>query len=276
METFKVGVRAHDIGKLNVFDLAVAVKSFGFDGVQLVFPKALGLNVDDVNIQDVKIAFGDTIMLIGAYFNMIHPNHDEVIKGISNFKKNLKGAKILNVKYVATETGSLMGSPWGYVKENHNDDSFNKVVEITNQLLEEAVKQQVNILIEGAWNHTIYSPKRLRQLIDTINHPNLDVIIDPYNFLNIDNHLSHVEIFKESLELLNDKIKVIHLKDYVVENSQLKQVGLGQGIMNYPEIFKLLKTYKTNATLIFEGVVKDDLESSMLFIKNVIEKQGEK
>lgn len=276
MAKFNIGVRAHDIGKLDVYDLSVAVKSFGFDGVQLVFPKALGLNVEEVNLQDVNIAFGNSIMLLGAYFNMIHPNQDEVLKGISNFKKNLKAAKILKVKYVATETGSLMGSPWGYVKENHSDESFNKVVEVTRELLDEAVNQNVKILIEGAWNHTIYSPKRLKQLIDTFDHPNLDVIVDLFNFLNIDNYKSHIELFEESLKLLKDKIKVIHLKDFVIKDNKLVQVGLGQGIMDYEKIFELLHSSNLDVNLVFEGVVKNDLESSMLFIKNIIKNKGEK
>ena len=49
-------MRAHDVGKLGANELAVAVKSFGFDGVQLVFPKALGQNVDEVDIQEVRIS----------------------------------------------------------------------------------------------------------------------------------------------------------------------------------------------------------------------------
>ncbi len=274
MATFKIGVRAHDVGKLAPSELSKAVASFGFDGVQLVFPKAFGLAVDAVNIQDTKLAFEDSIMLIGAYFNMIHPNHEEVLKGIENFKKNLKAAKLLKVKYVATETGSLMGNPWGYVKENHSQDSFNKVVDVTNKLVETAKIYGVNVLIEGAWNHTIYSPKRLKELVDVINDPNLFVIIDLYNFLNIDNHLEHIEIFETALKLLKDKIRIIHLKDYIVEDNLLKQVGLGQGLMQYEKVFKLLNQYEIQADLVFEGVHKHDLESSMNFIKKIIKKEG--
>ena len=274
METFKIGVRAHDVGKLGANELAVAVKSFGFDGVQLVFPKALGQNVDEVDIQEVRIAFKDSIILIGAYFNMIHPDLDVVSEGIKNFKKNLKAAHLLKVKYVASETGSLMGSPWNYVEGNHSDESFNKVVNVTRDLLEEAAKLKVHILIEGAWQHTIYSPKRLRQLVDELDHPNLDVIIDLYNFLNIDNHMTHIEIFKESLTLLKDRIQVIHLKDYIIEDNKLKQVGLGQGLMNYKEIFKLIKSFDIKPNLVFEGVTRDDLKSSIEFIKNIINKEG--
>ena len=32
------------------------------------------------------------------------------------------------VDFVGSETGSLMGSPWGYVKENHDDKRFKRFV----------------------------------------------------------------------------------------------------------------------------------------------------
>ncbi|WP_162146768.1 sugar phosphate isomerase/epimerase family protein [Acholeplasma granularum] len=275
MGTYKIGVRAHDIGKLSAHDLANAVKSFGFDGVQLVFPKALGKNVLDVNLYEVKSSFNDSIMLLGAYFNMIHPDSSEIHKGIDNFINNIHAANKLNVKYVATETGSLMGSPWGYVPENHSDESFNKVKVVTKKLLEVAEEYNVNVLIEGAFAHTIYSPQRLHQLVTELNHPNLDVIIDVYNFLNIDNHLSHVEILKDSLKLLKDHIKVIHLKDYIVEDNKLKQVGLGKGIMNYKKTFELLEECHNSPYLVFEGVNKEDLTSSLAFINDIIKKEGE-
>ena len=44
----KVGIRAHDIGKYQAQELAKRVKSYGFDGFQLVFKKAL---IDLVDFQ---------------------------------------------------------------------------------------------------------------------------------------------------------------------------------------------------------------------------------
>jgi L-ribulose-5-phosphate 3-epimerase UlaE len=67
---------------------------------------------------------------------------------------------------------------------------------------------------------------------------------------------------------------VIHLKDYIIEDNKLKQVGLGQGLMNYKEIFKLIKSFDIKPNLVFEGVTRDDLKSSIEFIKNIINKEG--
>jgi hypothetical protein len=49
----KLGIRAHDIGKLSASDLANEVSNIGFDGVQLVFQKALQTDVDFNHLEEV-------------------------------------------------------------------------------------------------------------------------------------------------------------------------------------------------------------------------------
>lgn len=266
----KIGVRAHDLGKLNPESLKIEFTNYGFDGLQLVSSKVFGKTIDELDIEMIKTLYRDQIFMLGSYFNMIHPNIEIVNEGIQNFKKHIDYAKKLDVKYVGTETGSLMGSPWGYVKENHSDESFIKVKNIVSDLVDYASIHEVDVAIEGAWAHTIYSPKRLKQLVDEVNHKNLKVIIDVYNFLNINNHENHVEILKESINLLKNKIVIFHLKDYVVIGDLLKQVGLGKGLMNYKEMLKLIKENLPNSYLIFEGVVKEEMKDSLTFIKKIL------
>ncbi|HHW79847.1 MAG TPA: sugar phosphate isomerase/epimerase, partial [Acholeplasmataceae bacterium] len=91
-----------------------------------------------------------------------------------------------------------------------------------------------------------------------------------YNFLNIENYVNRMDIFQESLDLLSEHIVIFHLKDFIVENGKLKQVGLGQGLMDYPKIINLIKEYNPNAYLIFEGVVGEDIKTSFELINNLI------
>lgn len=271
----KIGVRAHDIGLMHIDELSKKVSDYHFDGAQLVFNKAFGKSIDEIDLAQIEVAFKGKIMMLGAYFNMIHPEKIEVQKGIANFKKHLKIAKKLDAKFVGTETGSLMGSPWNYVPENHSDESFEAVVKVTDELLSYAAHHEAYVALEGAYAHAIYSPKRMFELVNRLNHPNLKVTIDLYNFLNVNNHQSHLEIFEESLELLKDHIVIFHLKDYILMDQKLIQVGLGQGLMKYDQIIPLIKKNHPEAYLIFEGVKKEDLESSYKFIKNILTKEGD-
>lgn len=266
----KIGVRAHDLGSLSPKALNDALISYGFDGIQLVSNKVFNQKILDVNINEINEYFNNKVFLLGAYFNMVHPNKEIVSEGINNFLDHIKIAKKINAKYIGTETGSLMGSPWGYVPENHLDTSFNEVLDITKRLVKEASRNDCFVAIEGAYAHVIYSPKRLKQLVDEVDSDYLKVIIDVYNFLNISNHATHVEIFLESIKLLKDKIVIFHLKDYILEDNKLKQVGLGKGLMNYNKILPIIKKELPMSYLIFEGVEEKDMSSSISFIKNIL------
>jgi sugar phosphate isomerase/epimerase len=269
----KVGVRAHDVGKMHEKELSESIKALGFDGVQLVFSKAINHSIDFSDLKDIKQAFQDDIMMLGAYFNPVHPNHVEVEKGIENFKKHLEIAQSLNTRYVGTETGSLMGSPWGYVKENHDLETLNSVCHVFKDLVKHAEKSGSILTIEGAYAHVAYSPKKVKYLLDELQSPSVKVIVDLYNFLHIGNYQQRNEIFLEAIHLLSKDIVIFHLKDFIVENGTLKQVGLGQGLMDYPWMISTIKKHFKDVFLIFEGVVGEDIKTSLTLIKSLLERE---
>jgi sugar phosphate isomerase/epimerase len=267
----KIGIRAHDIGKMDAYSLAEKVKSYGFSGVQLVLKKAL-IEYSDLDI--IKDAFKNLeIMLLGAYFNPVHPNEDIVNEGIKNFEEHIKIASKLNVKYVGSETGSLMGSLWGYVEENHSQESLARVIEIFYGLVNLAKEYNVKVAIEGAYAHVAFSPERVKEVIDAIDSDNLKVTVDLFNFLNMNNYSNHIEILNRCFDLFKDKIAVFHLKDFIVVNGKLIQVGLGKGLMDYPRIINRIKAKTPNTFLIFEGVINEDIIDSLEYINSLLEKR---
>jgi len=270
----KIGIRAHDIGTYDAKTLAQKVKDCGFEGVQLVFKKAIDTPVDFNDLTVIKQAFNQdvNIMMLGAYFNPVHPDIKQVQSGIDYFKQNLKVAKELGCLYVGTETGSYMGSPWGYMPQNHTQEALDQVIDVFKDLCDYAHKFDVNVALEGAWAHVASTPQRVKEIVDKVNHPNLSITVDLYNFLNLENHEQRMDILKESIDLLKESIVIFHLKDYIVENQKLKQVGLGQGLMDYPAIIKMISSACPNSYLIFEGVTGDDITSSYQLIKKLLQK----
>jgi len=271
---FKIGIRAHDIGKMSAKELSETVHGLGFDGIQLVFKKALLNEVDFNHFVELKEALKHTkIMMLGAYFNPVHPDYKEVIQGVDYFEKHLKIAKELNADYVGSETGSLMGTPWGYVKENHDDLRLKHVIDIFRKLVSTAEKNDSYVAIEGAYAHVCYSPLRIKQVIDAIHNKHLKVTIDLFNFLSIDNYQNRMDILEDCLRILKNDIVIYHLKDFVMQDNKLIQVGLGKGLMDYPKIIRRIQEVTPNAYLIFEGVTGMDIPESLKLIKELIERK---
>jgi sugar phosphate isomerase/epimerase len=80
-------------------------------------------------------------------------------------------------------------------------------------------------------------------------------------------------ILEDCFKYLRDDIVIFHLKDFVVEDDKLKQVGLGQGLMDYPTIIKRIKQEAPEAYLIFEGVTGEDILTSIEYIKRLLKEE---
>jgi sugar phosphate isomerase/epimerase len=77
---------------------------------------------------------------------------------------------------------------------------------------------------------------------------------------------NYKETFTKALSTFKDDVKVIHLKDFYLEGDGIKQCGLGKGIIDFKFIVETAKKYSPNATLVFEGVVGEDIISSKKLI----------
>ena len=271
---YKIGIRAHDLGKFSAKELARKVSDNHFKGVQLVFKKAIQEEVDFSDLTQIKEAFKNVdIMMLGAYFNPVHPDQKIIDQGIENFMRHLEIASSLNCSFVGSETGSYMGKPWGYLPENHTHEALEKVIGVFKKLVDKAKKHGVGVAIEGAYAHVAYSPKRIKEVLDRIHSPHLKVTVDLFNYLHIGNYEQRNDIFDEALRLFKDDIAIFHFKDFIVENNQLKQVGLGQGLMDYEYLIKRIKEEIKDAYIIFEGVTGEDISTSYQYIHQIF-KEG--
>ena len=118
----------------------------------------------------------------------------------------------------------------------------------------------------------MYCPKQLKRLVDEIDNGHVFVTVDVYNFLNEENYSPEYQrhIIDECIELFGNKIKNIHLKDFTMDEKPLLKVGLGEGLMDLKYIVKKIQCEIPDANLIFEGVPANKMESSLKYIKEIL------
>ena len=268
-----VGIRAHDLVKGSIDEVLTSAENEGFQTVQLVFKKALinqpfnkenvKIVKDSLNKHNIKIA------MLGAYFNPVHSKKDIVRNNVEYFKEHLKMANELNCCYVGTETGSYNDDKWTYNPKNQTEEGYKETMAVFHELIEVAEKYDTTILMEPAWGHVIYNIPTLKRAFDEINSKNFKVTIDLYNLLYLGNYMCYKEIFIDALSTFKNDIKIIHLKDFYVSDDKIVQCGLGKGIIDFAFIIENIKTYCPNATLIFEGVVGQDIKPSKQLIDSL-------
>lgn len=270
----KLGIRGHDLPGApfeTIDEFVKSYKQFDLDYLQLVYKKAFkNFNMDPHFLLDLadKLKENDIkVAMIGAYFNMIHPDEEKRLDGIEYFKWCMETAPVYDCKLIGSETGSANGDKWTYNEYNHTEEAYKIVEETVKGLKHYGNIFKTRPIIEGAYAHTVFEPKLLKRLIDEteIN----DVTVDVFNYLNIDNYQEADRIFDECLELFKDKIRVFHVKDFNVVDGKLKQCGIGQGIMNWKYYVSRIKEELSDAVLVFEGVTGEDIQTSIEYMRRL-------
>ena len=278
----KIGIRAHDLGKGTIQEIAKLAKAHNIEYLQLVLAKAIidddGLlnEVKAKTIHDVLQKNNLHVAMLGAYFNPVHSKEEVVRLGKAKFKNHLKYASLLNCNYVGTETGSYNDDSWTYHPENRTEEAYQRVLKTMLDLCQYSQDYHSHVVCEGAYGHVIYSPECLKRFVDDVDRVfpgQIKVIIDLYNYLSYDNHHNHYQILLQAIALLKDKIVIFHLKDYTLVDGKLKQVCLGKGLMDYPSILNAIQTDCPDAYLISEGITGEDINESLTYINHYMKEK---
>jgi len=88
------------------------------------------------------------------------------------------------------------------------DVAVERVREAVTQLLDVAENVDVDLCLENVWNGLFYSPLELRDFIDSFNSKRLGVYFDVGNVLGYQQYPPHW------IELLGERIRRVHIKDY--------------------------------------------------------------
>ena len=121
------------------------------------------------------------------------------------------------------------------------------------------------------YKHIVCNPKRARKVLDAIGSPNLQIIFDPVNLLDICNYKDRAAIIAEAIDVLGEDIAMVHIKDFKVENNSLVSVAAGTGEMNYDRIIRFMKERKPYIHATLENTVPENAVASREYIQRLWE-----
>jgi sugar phosphate isomerase/epimerase len=272
----KLGVRAHDFGKLPVDELAAQIARHGLESVQLAPTKAIaGFDTDAGRLSpgfasSIREAFhrqGIQIAVLGCYINLGDRNEANRRPQLERFKEHIRFARDFGCSVVGTETGSL-NSDFSRHTDNAGEEAFQIVLSGVRELVREAERFGVFVGVEAVERYVISSPRRLRRLLDEVNSPNLQVIYDPVNLLWSTNHEQQDQIIEEAQTLLGDRICIVHAKDYAVGGGQFQELPAGQGQLNYAKILRWIRDRKPGVDVLLENTHPSTIAQTVAFMRS--------
>lgn len=264
-------IRGHDLQEHSVDQFDEINRIYGVNGYQLAIKKSFDvkdkvLTEDNISCIDVNV-FKHT-KILGAYFNPVHPNLEEVRIGIENFIFNMKLAEKHGIKYVGSETGSRLGSPWDYHPDNHLAKTIALSTEAFSEIASRTEGINVGIAIEPAYHHVIKDVDTLLEMDIRIGDERMVYILDLYNLLNSRPYQDYKEVLAEFLDKAGSKTKIVHLKDFIIEDNMVKQVKIGSGIVDFEYVINQIISQTSDPLFVLEGTPESDL----LDVTNIVSK----
>lgn len=273
----QIGIRLHDIEKAPLNRRLEIANEQGFTCGHLALNKV----IDEFSTKNEALTPGYAhklrhlfdkneldVAVLGCYLNLANPNKESLAKNVARYMAHIRFASWLGVGVVGTETGAV-NEGYKYEPANHSEEALEIFIQNLRPVVEYAEKMGVVMAIEPVYKHIVCNPQRARRVLDAIHSPNLMIILDPVNLLDISNYERREEIFREAIELLGPDVAVVHLKDFVVDNGELKSVGCGHGMMNYEQILRFVKKDKPFIEATLENTTPDTAVASRELIQRI-------
>jgi len=258
--SLRLGVRAHDLGRLPADELAACIAAKGFSRAQLVLNKAiagLDLRAGDLNeklAREIGGAFarhGVAIEVLGCYVNPIHPDLKTRAALLEFFKDHLRFARDFGCGIVALESGSV-NADYSPHPANHGEAAFQTMLASISELVVEAEKFGMTVGFEAVTSHAVSSAQKMRRVLDAVASKNLRVVFDAANLLSPENSHEQSRIVPTALDLLGGDIAVVHAKDFVFENGALRTVPAGRGELDFSPILQFVRSHQSGVSVLLE------------------------
>jgi sugar phosphate isomerase/epimerase len=258
-----IGIRLHDTIEGSFEEKTAFIKTQGFSHIHLALSKVgMPFGADDLTpayAESIKNTLGETkVCVLGCYKNLGAKPFD-ILK--SEYEANIIFNKILGAAVVGTESAT------DAAKSNRSFESYRNVIENIAALMPAAEENGVIFAVEPVFKHIIWNTEITLKTLRDIRSKNLKIIFDPVNLLDISNINDRDRLFAEFIDKLGEHIKVIHIKDFIKENGELKSVGAGFGEMG--DSYKNIMKFAGNLPISLENTTPETAEKSLEMLRNL-------
>lgn len=271
------GIRLHDAVKAPLEERLQAVREQGFACAHLALSKVISENsvaesaLTPGYAMYLKRLFGKyglDVAVLGCYLNLANPDAEKLKEIQNKYMANIRFAAHLGAGVVGTETGAP-NLEYKFEEACWNEESLQIFINNLRPVVKYAEQMGVLMAIEPVVRHIVCNPVRARRVLDEINSPNLRIILDPVNLLEIYNYEKQDEILDEAVELLGKDVAVLHVKDFQIKDGKLVSVPVGQGMCHWERVIPYMKKEKPFMHATLENTSPDNAVAALEHIRSV-------
>ena len=250
-----IGIRLHDTLGSNLEEHLRSAKEQGFTCTHIALARCIpGFTMKDApalltdelaaEVRALLEKYGMECAVLGCYLNLATPAEEELAGAYACYKAHLRFAKAIGAGVVGTETGAP-NTAYATVPECFTEESLQLFIDRVRPVVQYAEEIGAVLAIEPVCRHIVSTPQRARKVLDAIDSPSLQIILDTVNILNMHNHTRMDELVAQSIELFGDRIRVLHMKDYLpAEGAEdVLSMACGAGGMDYTRLLAFAKAH---------------------------------
>lgn len=258
------GMRCHDVCEpMEMEKVFSIVKENNIHNIQLAMSKSItnyNLSTGNYSAGMARYIASELekneihVSVLGCYINPTHPVEAKRQAEVARFIEHLKYARIMGADMVGTETGRL--HPAMKVNpQTYTEDAYQLLLKSMREIVKAAEKLGVIVGVEGVYDHTLYSPERMKRFLEDIDSPNVEVILDAVNLMGPESNTEEeqADVLNRAFQYYGDKITMLHIKDYVMNGVSQEFRFVGEGQFHYRPLMKLLKERKPMITMLLEN-----------------------
>lgn len=217
-------------------------------------------------------ARGIEIAALSGTFNMIHPDRNVRREGLQRLEALAAQARPLGASLITLCTGTRDDADmWKHHPENDSPESWRDLLATMTAAVEIANRHDVTLGVEPERNNVVSSARHCRKLLDTLRTPRLGVVLDPANLIGGINALENRLLLEEAADLLAGEVVLAHVKDRGADGTVKPP---GQGIVDFPHYFHLLRTTGYQGPLIIHGLTEAEVSDGLAYLRHQLEPAG--
>ena len=272
-----IGIRLHDTAPGTLAERLAFAKAQGFSCAHLALSKAIsGFSMADAPAlltdelaAEVRGAFADAGMecaVLGCYLALATKDEEELRRTQAIYRAHLRFAPKIGARVVGTETPAAPSAGLDRAA-CRSEEAFQLFLDNVRPLVRCAEEEGAVLAIEPVVDHIVYTAERAERMLEALNSDHVQIILDAINLLASDALDRAEAIVDDAVRRLGDRVRILHMKDYVPEPGAFRPRSLacGLGGMKYDSLLRLAMANDIPMTL--EDTVPDNAEAARLCLE---------
>ena len=184
--------------------------------------------------------------------------------GIARVARCLEAAPALGTWVVSTGTGRRIPEAAGSgMRDWASDEAWSALCDSVERLLPLAEERDVVLALRGSSDTVLKTPSHVILLLGCFSSPNLQVVADPYSYLNPHLLPAQERVSQEFLDLFEDRFVLARLDDVAASNGSLSRPEFGFGEFAQRPYLDFLRERRPDLPLVFDRLPIADVPAAV-------------